>query len=203
MKNRTNENKKNANGLFSFIGKATLLIVIALLAAKFIFTGFSAKESQVTIWQLEKALESCEDLCTYKYTYTDKANYESFRTLFDKWRIPFTTSSLDYTVSGEIRCGISLTNVKPEKDDLLKVIKIHLPDAETQDHVLDIVDSQDKNNLLNLLGTEDFDTFLEEIKEQEKGQALEDGLIEKANQHAKDIILDMFSSFDDYRVVFY
>ena len=70
-------------------------------------------------------------------------------------------------------------------------------------HVLDIVDSQDRNNLLNLLGTEDFDTFLEEIKEQEKGQALEDGLIEKANQHAKDIILDMFSSFDGYRVVFY
>ena len=84
MKNRTNENKKNANGLFSFIGKATLLIVIALLAAKFIFTRLTAKESQVTIWQLEKALESCEDLCTYKYTYTDKANYESFRTLFDK-----------------------------------------------------------------------------------------------------------------------
>lgn len=203
MKNRKNENKKNASGLFSFIGKATLLIVIALLAAKFISTGLSAKESQVTILQLEKALESCEDLCTYKYTYTDKAHYENFRTLFDKYRIPFTTSKLDYTVSGEIRCGISLTNVKPEKDDLLKVIKIHLPDAKIQNHVLDIVDSQDKNTLFNLLGTEDFATFLKEIKEQEKNQALEDGLIEKANQYAKDIILDMFSSFDGYRVVFY
>ena len=85
----------------------------------------------------------------------------------------------------------------------MKIIKIHLPDAEVQTHVLDIVESQDKNNLLNLLGTEDFDTFLKDIKEQEKKQALEAGLIEKANQHAKDIIIDSFSSFDDYRVVFY
>lgn len=191
-------------------------VILAALLAIFLAGKASAKEKykaeiaklqqelndQVARWEhattevdisvVNASIQEIGELATIEYLYTDAGKFEDSAELFGKeleWS--FTTKSFVAKWDGVIKAGIDISEVVAEEDAEAKEIVVYLPEAKILSHEIDeesIETLDQKNGLFNPVEVEDVRKFDAISKETMEEKVIENGLLDKAFENAKEII---------------
>lgn len=150
----------------------------------------AAKEVNIALINTE--IRDIGELATVEYLYTDAGKFESPAELFGK-EIPlsFTTKSFIAKWDGIIKAGVEVDKVTAEVKKERKEIVVHIPKAKILSHEIDnesIETLDEKNGLFNPIKVDDVRTFDAITKDAMEERAIENGLLEKAFENAKEII---------------
>lgn len=122
-----------------------------------------------------------------------------------KTNIPLTTNSFTYSYDGEIKAGIDFSKVEVSVDNENKTITVTLPASAITNSVID-PDSYKlysvTNNILNPINPDDFALSLADLIHTEEANAIEKGLLDRADKNAEDLISKFVKSYaKDYKIV--
>lgn len=154
--------------------------------------AYEEASREVDINAINVEIQSIGELATVEYLYTDAGKYEDAAELFGK-EIPFslTTKSFIAKWDGSIKAGIDITKVTAEVNEPAKEIIIRIPKAEILSHEIEeesIETLDERDGLFNPLKVEDVREFDAISKEAMEQRAIENGLLDKAFDNAKEII---------------
>lgn len=138
-------------------------------------------------------LNGISELATMEYLYTNAAKFSDAKH-FNDWNIPFTEKSFILQWNGVIKAGVKMERVKVSINETEKVITIALPTAEILSHDPDenSVKVLDQNNgLFNPVTVEDKVKFDAEMTKEMEQRAIDNGLLEKAQENAESVIANM------------
>lgn len=191
------ENFKKNNSNFLEMKKICIILGICLLFAIFIFfTGFFLaghviqSKPVISGTTINQQIQQISNLTTTEYEYTNVGKFENNST-FQGVQIPFTKKSFLLTYSGKITAGIHLENLKVNVLQGEKII-ITLPKAEFLTNEIDeksIEVYDETKNIFNQISIEDYATFAAQQKNLMQEKALEKGILIKAEEKAKEIIV--------------
>ncbi|WP_075680636.1 DUF4230 domain-containing protein [Roseburia sp. 831b] len=153
---------------------------------------YEEASKQVDISVINAEIQDIGELATVEYLYTDAAKFEDPKKLFGK-ELPFefTTKSFVVKWDGVIKAGVDITQVTEEADDTEKKIVVKLPKAkilsnDIDDDSVEVLD--EKDGLFNSIKVEDVKSFDAVSKDDMEQRAIDQGILEKASQNAKEMI---------------
>jgi hypothetical protein len=125
-----------------------------------------------------------------EYLFTDAAKY-SDSMQYNDWNIPFTEKSFVLKWNGVIKAGVILEDVDITVDEEAGKITVSMPPAQILSYIVDrdsieVLDERD--SIFNSITIDDkmkFDATTEEAMRQ---RAIDNGLLDKAQKNAQDII---------------
>jgi hypothetical protein len=203
-------NEKTRKIIYAIIWAVILLAIVWLLADYFsggknkrndattteaseatrtqIIEKFVEIEKTITADVLQDGLNDMGILITEEYYFTQVENYEKTKTILN-----FFTSSSNfiYSYDGVVTAGIDCGEIAVEKNDTNKVITITVPPAEIRYIDIDYDSFQmysEKEGLWNSMSMEDYNDSLVEFEDLAKENAINKGVLEKADENAKTII---------------
>ena len=154
---------------------------------------------------IRDGLTDIGELATEEYFFTRVETYDSSKNI-KGFKVPFTTSRFVYSYDGTVKAGIDFTGIEVEKDDLKKTITVILPASHILDCSID-PDSfevyDEKRSVFNPVSISDYNDSLEEMIEAAKEDALEKGVLERADSNAELLIKNLIMStydVDDYYI---
>lgn len=130
------------------------------------------------------------ELATIEYLFTDAAEFRDSKQI-KGWNIPFTEKSFILKWDGVIKAGVKLDQVSIQINESDKKIIVALPPAEILSYSVnsDSVELlNEKDNIFNNISVSDKVGFDAKTEEAMKKRAIENGLLEKALENAKDIL---------------
>lgn len=165
--------------------------------------GFSQKR-EITLDEIRSTLKAIEEFSTYQSEYNVKKSAEETRYFLESIKIPLTTNKIAIDCKGIIKVGYDLNTIKISIDDEKKVIYVILPEPKINDNyiVWDSVDFNEVNNILNPIEFGQYKTLFEEIEAEGEKLAVQDGILQKAEENLKKIISGAFLKFRGYTVDF-
>ena len=154
---------------------------------------------EVDISVINTELHQIGELATMEYLYTDANRFSDLKTIFGV-NVPFTTKSCIAKWDGIIKAGIDVMQIKTELDKGNHVITVWIPEAKLLSHEIDdesfeVLD--EKNGLFNPIKAEDVKTLEAVSKDAMEQRAIENGLLDKAFENAKAVILRIMSANPD------
>ena len=153
---------------------------------------YEEASKEVTLSLIESEIKDIGELATIEYLYTDAGKFEDPKKLFGtKINIPFTTKSFIAKWDGIIKAGVQIDQIIVEINDANKEIIIHMPNAEILSHEIDntsIETLDEKDGLFNPVKVEDVREFDATSKDAMAQRAIENGILDKAFENAKEII---------------
>ncbi len=150
-------------------------------------------------------LTDIRELATEEYFFTRVETYDSSKNI-KGFKVPFTTSRFVYSYDGTVKAGIDFTGIEVEKDDLKKTITVILPASHILDCSIDPESFEvydEKRSVFNPVSITDYNDSLEEMIEAAKEDALEKGILERADSNAELLIKNLIMStydVDDYYI---
>ncbi|MDE5863933.1 MAG: DUF4230 domain-containing protein, partial [Lachnospiraceae bacterium] len=141
---------------------------------------------------IKSQIQDIGEIATIEYLYTDAGKFEDPAKMFGK-EIPFsfTTKSFIVKWDGVIKAGVKVDEITVEVNDSNKEIVVYIPKAEILSHEIDsesIETLDEKNGLFNSIKVEDIREFDAISKEEMEQRAIENGILDKAFENAKEII---------------
>ena len=135
-----------------------------------------------------------DELSTLEYRFTDSAQFKDSRQI-KNWKIPLTEKSFTLKWDGVIKVGINISDIKTTvKGD---TITITIPTTQIFSYDID-EDSvellDEKNNIFNPITIEDKLKFDKSTEKEMKERAIENCILEKAQQNAKSVIYEFLLS---------
>lgn len=159
---------------------------------------YEKASSEVDISVINANIQDIGELATIEYLYTDAGKFEDPAELFGKeLKWSFTTKSFVAKWDGVIKAGIDISEVVAEEDAEDKEIVIYIPEAKILSHEIDeesIETLDQKNGLFNPVEVEDVRKFDAISKETMEEKVIENGLLDKAFENAKDIIYKLIDT---------
>ena len=154
---------------------------------------------EVDISIINAELHQIGELATMEYLYTDANRFSDLKKLFGV-NVPFTTKTCIAKWDGVIKAGIDVNRITAELDNENYVITVWLPAAEILSHEIDdesfeVLD--EKNGLFNPIKAEDVKTLEAVSKDAMEQRAIENGLLEKAFENAKAVVLKIMNANPD------
>ena len=154
---------------------------------------------------IRDGLNDIGELATEEYYFTRVETYDSSKNI-KGFKVPFTTSRFVYSYDGTVKAGIDFTAIEVDKDDLKKTITVKLPASQILDCSIDpdtfeVYD--EKNSVFNQIHISDYNDSLDEMMEAAKADAIEKGVLERADNNAELLIKNMVKSaydVDDYYI---
>ena len=136
------------------------------------------------------------ELATTEYLFTDVAKFSDYKQI-KSWNIPFTEKSFILKWSGVIKAGVDLNQVIIEVDKSEKKILVSIPSAsilsyEVDNDNVELLD--EKNNIFNRISVDDKIDFDASTEDAMKNRAIENGILEKAQKNAEDILTRLIQS---------
>lgn len=135
-------------------------------------------------------IQNIAELATIEYLFTDAAEFSDSKQI-KNWNIPFTEKSFIIRWDGVIKAGVKLDQVTIEVNETAGKITVSMPKAEILSYEIDhdsIEVLDEKNNIFNPMTVEDKVKFDSKTEEAMKERAIENGLLEKAQENAKEIL---------------
>jgi hypothetical protein len=154
-------------------------------------------KTTITSETIQDGLREMGVLITQEYYFTQVENYEKTKTI-----LKFITSSSNfiYSYDGVVTAGVDFNNISVEKDDEGKVITIAVPQSEIQYIDIDY-DSfkkySEKDGLWNPISIEDYNASLVDLEKSAKEKAIDKGVLDKADENARNIIQNFVSGIVD------
>lgn len=157
---------------------------------------YEIASKEINIDLIESKIEGIGEMATIEYVYTNAGKYEDPKQLFGI-DIPLTTKSFIAKWDGIIKAGIEIDEVKVEMKEAKKEIIISLPKAKILSHELDensfeTLDEQD--GLFNPVKVKDTKEFEVTTKKSMEERVIENGILDKAFENAKQIIEKLVNS---------
>lgn len=145
---------------------------------------------EITIDLIKSEIKNIGELATIEYLYTDAGKFEDAK---QAWgiNIPFTSKSFITKWDGIIKAGVKIDEIIVEINDANKEIIVHIPNAEILSHEVDsesIEILDEKDSLFNKVTVENTVQFEATSKEAMEERAIENGILDKAFENAKEII---------------
>ncbi|TJX15145.1 DUF4230 domain-containing protein [Tissierella creatinini] len=151
---------------------------------------YEQASKEVILGIIDTKMESMRELATMEYLYTNSGKYSNPKQLFGK-DLPFTTKSFIAKWEGTIKAGINIEKITSDINENNNIITIYLPKAEIFSHEVheeSFETLDEKNGLFNKIEVDDIREFDYESKVAMEKRALENGILEKAEESAKAII---------------
>ena len=150
----------------------------------------------ITSSTIEEQLSGLSELVTQEYTYRNADRRESSETWIFGWTRPFSSKSILITYDGTIKAGVDFSKIEIDVAEETKTITITIPESTITDNYIpqdsiEIVEVKD-----GLFNEVTFDNYNELVSEQKiimEKKAIEQGLLEKANDEAKALIENFVS----------
>lgn len=154
-------------------------------------------EPVIDVRTIEREIKSIGDLCTSEYSFTAIDTISKDR--IDLWfvKLPWTESSAILKYSGTVTAGIDFTQVTVEADHGSRTLCITLPPARIISSELDFKSFElldVKNGLFNSISIEDTNKSLDVLVETETAEAIDSGILDRAQLNAEDIVTNLFRS---------
>lgn len=153
---------------------------------------YEVASKEVDVSLIKSEIQDIGELATVEYLYTDAGKFEDPAKLFGK-EVPFsfTTKSFIAKWDGTIKAGVKVDEITVEVNDANKEILVSIPKAEILSHEIedDSIETLDeKDGLFNPVKVEDVREFDAISKDAMEQRAIENGLLEKAQENAENII---------------
>lgn len=148
---------------------------------------------EISLGILENQISEISELATAEYLFTDAARFSDSKALGD-WKIPFTEKSFLMKWDGSIKAGIDISLLQMDIDTETCTISILLPEAEILSYEVftDSIEVLDeKNNIFNSISVDDKVKFDSETESEMRSRAVSSGLLDRAGENAKIIILNL------------
>lgn len=154
---------------------------------------------------IREGLNDIGELATEEYFFTRVETYDSSKNI-KGFKVPFTTTRFVYSYDGMVKAGIDFTAIEVEKDDLKKTITVTLPaskilDCSVDPDTFEVYD--EKNSVFNPIHISDYNDSLDEMIDAAKNDAIEKGVLERADSNARLLIKNLvLSTYDvgDYYI---
>ena len=157
---------------------------------------------------LEAQINSLSELVTKKYMYRNATKQEEGKDWLFGATMPFSDTKFVAMYDGVVTAGIDLSEVSISVNQSKKQITVTLPPSKIFDHnipqetinVLEV-----KNNLFNSVSFNDYNRFISAEKDVMEETAIGQGILNEANQEAKEIIkafLEKVPGMDTYTLKF-
>ena len=157
---------------------------------------------------IKSEIQEIAELATMQYLFTDAARFSDSAYLGD-WKVPFTEKSFTLKWDGVIKAGVNLENVQISVDESAMKIVVTLPAAQILSYEIDnesIEKLDEKNNVFNPISVDDKVKLDTATEKEMRERAIQNGLLEKAWENAKDIITRLLTANaaigDAYTVAF-
>ena len=195
-------NKKNKKKLSNKIKKWIIACILAILIfACCFFAGiyYASKEEEadITATALYERLVEIEELSVIEYQYAKVGRFENSLTL-NGWNIPLTEKYFILTYTGVIKAGVDLSDALVEVDG--NTVTITLPATEILSNELDeesIEVYDESNNIFNQISVSDYTTFALQQKEVVEAEAIEDGILEEAEDRVTMVLTSIINAIDE------
>lgn len=153
---------------------------------------YEKASAEIAISILSTEVRDIGELATVEYLYTDAVKFEKSAELFGK-KVPFSFTTKAFVVKwdGKIKAGVDVSKITIENDAESKKLMVYIPKAEILSNEIDensIEALDEKSGLFNPMKVEDFKSVYVESKEKMAARAIENGILDKAYENAKDII---------------
>ena len=183
---------------------AVIILAVIYFGWKYLPDVFSSR-TEITDLVAESRLEAIGEFATYEYTYTDVKEKWNSRYLLENIQIPGTTNYQKYAYTGVIKVGYQVADMKIHVDNLRKEIYVTLPDPQVLSNTIEQDTSyyQQSNNILNPIRGDAVAAMEQEVKQEELAKAEAKGIYTLAEEHARELITNLLSSFEGYKVVFW
>ena len=162
---------------------------------------------KITAEELRNGLNDMGRLITAEYYFTGVTGSSKKTDLFGReW--DFTESSFLASYDGVITAGVDFTRITVAKNDEAGTVTVTLPPAEIFGVDIDPESFQlhyEKNGLFTDLSAEDFNDSIVVLEQLEREKALERGILEKADENARQLIRSLVFGLVDpaaYTLVF-
>ena len=189
--------------------RVLILLAVVALVCFYLGTRYEGPirigPASITSETVTAVFDDTKILVTETYNYTAMGSFTN-SLMFRDWTIPLTGKSFIVSYSGTIQAGIDLGKVKVTTDGY--TIYIKLPASKIISHEIDEGSVQvldEKTNLFNPIKVEDVTGFESEQKELNEKRALEDGLLERADESAQKAVLELLSKIEgikNYDIIF-
>lgn len=158
------------------------------------FTVFEEGKVAVSSQVMEESLQDIAELSTESYTANDVGvlTQEKATILNGRIAIPFTGKHLDIAYDATVKAGVrDFSKAKVAFDEAKKTVTVTLPKVEVLDAYIapDSVSVIDQSNsIINRVKAEDMSELLEAEVAHAQEKAVENGVLEKAAQHAEAVV---------------
>lgn len=169
-------------------------------------TTVASKEVNINVINAE--IRDIGELATIEYLYTDAGKFEDAAKIWGK-NVPFTTKSFIAKWDGTIKAGVDISKVTAEENKATKEIIVWIPKAEILSHEIDSnsVETLDqKDGLFNKVTVDNVREFDAVSKDTMEKRAIENGILDKAFENAKEIISKLINTDVvkelEYKIIF-
>lgn len=176
----------------------TVAVVVVAAAGCFfagmMWRGSGQSYTSVSADLISQRLDSIGELATVEYFYTNAGRYEN-QADFYGWKVPFTKKSFFVCYDGSIKAGIDVQEIGIDVKG--KTITVTLPPAEILSHEIDresIEVLDETKNIFNQISITEYNHFCTDQMNETEQQAREKGLLEEAQQRAKNVVLDVLET---------
>lgn len=212
------------------------VIVILIAAVIVFFRGYKSanEKSQQAITQLEQEIQRLSDqaavyemaskeinlsvicaniqeigeLATIEYMYTDAGKFSDTV----QWLgldVPFTKKSFIAKWDGTIKAGINVKSIIVKINEKDKQIVVYMPKAEILSHEVDVESFEtldEQAGLFNPIELDNIREFDSKSKENMEKRAIENGILDKATENAKNVITKIVNTKpvqeQEYTIIF-
>lgn len=190
-----------------------LAVIVIVLTSVVALAAYDGAEPEVPEVTPEKGkttrlvLGNIGELATQVGYYTNVQVIRDDQKLWG-WDVPFTETECVFSFDGIIKVGYDFENICMVIDDEQKTIEINMPEPHIISNEIDTesmkIYDEDKN-MFTPLTLDDFGSKLEQMREEARYDAVENGLFDNARTNAETLIKGFVAGVYDlseYEVVF-
>lgn len=162
------------------------------------------EKQEITIEEIRSGLNDMGTLLTAEYYFTDVISNSNMKTLnlepLFSVGLGITESSYVVTYDGVVTAGVDFNAIRLARDEEKNVVTVLMPAAQIVSVDIDpdsFVLVSEKESFLNPFSVEEYNESLKELKGKEQRKAIERGLLDRANENARQIVYNFVSGLVD------
>lgn len=193
--------------LFNMI-KVLIIAAVAILVGLFALNLFNIKlvrESEIGVSGVLTEIKLISQLDTVEMYFNEILDYREAIKI-NNFQIPFTEKSFIFVIKAKVQSGIDLASLAEEDIQIVdKKITLNVNKAKiTSKEILEYSAYDEKDGLFNRVSNEDTFKTLNEFRVRLDKQAIDSGILVKAEDNAKLVLESLlsFMGFEEIIIVF-
>lgn len=190
-------------GRYFLLTMTVLGIILMLTASLFVWTMsklgiFSEGETTITSTGIGGSFSEIAEISVEEYNFTNVSQYDEEGWKFFGLDVPFTGKNFLITYDGVVKAGIAnAEEIDVDIDDSARIVRVTVPGVEVTNTSIDpstITVYDQSMNPFNQHNIEDMATFLATEEANAEVKAIENGLLDRAEDRAEALIVSHVES---------
>ena len=167
---------------------------------------YTVSDTVIDSEEIRHDIQKINELAVMEYKYRNTAMISDNRnfniSILDETAVPFTGKECIISMDGIIKVGIDANQVAVDTDESSKKIIVHLPAPKVLSNELDensLFVYTEKDSIFNRLKAQDHSRLRQEIKDDAKELAEDNGILQQADERVKLLIQTMLEQIPDVK----